>query len=270
MFSLTSYANWQEPNSNMKNSLKVGLFVKTFKADLDWLFFGLSSFKRNWSYENSEILVVAEPDCEPAITKWGISQVRVVYVRPWPDGYTHAMAMKMCADIFMPAADLILLFDSDMVLTRLTAPADLLINELPTIYYDVWHSDLDPNTRMVSKKVWSPAVFKSTGRTLDVDWMVSPAWLYWRSTFSGARSLIENHTGMPFLQAVYSSHQYDYTDFMAHPMTFCDMQTLGIYANESERHLYSFRQRAPDLDLPITQFWSHLPVEEARAKLEKF
>lgn len=251
----------------MSNTPRVGLFTKTFKPDLDWLYFALTSIKRNWSYESTEILVVAEPDCQPEITKWNFSQVRVVYIKPWPDGYTHAMAMKMCADVFMPDADLILLFDSDMVLTKPTSLADLLTNELPTLYYDEWHSDLDPNVRMVAKKVWSPPVFKSTGRTLGVDWMVSPVWLFWRSTFYGARQLIEEHTGMPFLQAVYSSHQYDYTNFMAHPMTFCDMQTLGIYASESQAHKYNIRIRTRDMSLPLRQFWSHQSVEEVRSQL---
>lgn len=249
------------------NTPKVGLFVKTFKPDLDWLYFGLSSFKRNFSYENSTILVVAEPDCEPEISRWKLSQVRTVYVRPWPDGYCHAMAMKMCADVFMPEAALILLFDSDMFLTRPTSLADLLTNELPTIYYDDWHSDLDPMTRLVSKKVWSPAVFKSTGRTLEVDWMVNPCWLFWRTTFYGARKLIENHTQMPFLQAVYSAHVYDWHAFLSHPVTFCDMQTLGLYASEFEQHLYNLKRRTADMSSPIVQNWSHQPIEEVKSQL---
>lgn len=249
------------------NTPKVGLFCKTFKPDLDWLYFGLSSIKRNWSYEPTEILVVAEPDCEPEISRWKLSQVRTVYVKPWADGYCHAMAMKMTADIFMPEADLILLFDSDMILTKPTSLPDLLVNEMPTLYYDDWHSDLDPMTRQVSKKVWAPAVYKSTGYTLQVDWMVSPLWLFWRSTFAGARGLIEYRTGMPFLQAVYSAHPYDWKAFMSHPITFCDMQTLGLYANEFEPHVYNIKKRTADMSSPILQNWSHQPIEEVKSQL---
>lgn len=248
-------------------SPKLGLFVKTFKSDLEWLYFGLSSFQRNWNYLPTEIVVVAEPDCEPEISRWKFTQVRTVYVRPWPDGYCHAMAMKMCADHFLPEVDLILLFDSDMVLTKQTSLHHLLVKGMPVLYYDDWHSDLDPMTRVVSKKVWAPAVYRSTGRTLDVDWMVNPLWLFWWSTFAGARGLIEHHTGLPFLQAVYSGHQYDWQAFMNHPVTFCDMQTLGLYANEFEPHLYNIKKRTADMSSPITQYWSHQPIDEVKSQL---
>jgi hypothetical protein len=253
----------------MNPPLKVGLFAKTFKPDLDWLYFGLSSFKRNWSYESTDILVVAEPNCEPEMTKWDLSRVSTVYVKPWPDGYCHAMAMKMCADIFMPRADLILLFDSDMILTTPTSLADLMVNERPTLYYDDWHSDLDQATRLISKRVWSPAVFRTTGRTLEVDWMVSPLWLFWRSTFAGARYIIENHTRMPFLQAVYSTHVYDWKNFLSHPVSFCDMQTLGLFASEFETHQYDIQKRTLASAVPVRQFWSHQPIDEVKAQLNQ-
>ena len=67
---------------------------------------------------------------------------------------------------------------------------------------------------------------------------------------------------MPFLQAVYSSHRYDWKKFTEHPMTLCDMQTLGIYASLYEPHRYSIRQRNKSTDSPIKQFWSHQPIKE--------
>lgn len=252
----------------MNSNPTVGLFCKTCKLDLDWLYFGLNSFKKNWSHgDTTQIVVVADLNCEPELSKWDLTGVSVLYLKPWADGYSHAMAMKMCADIFMPNADMILMFDSDMILTRPTSLADLLVDDKPTIYYDPWDSNLDPETRASSRKVWLPAVQRTTGRTLDVDWMVSPLWLFWWSTFVGARSIIEEHTRLPFLQAVYSSHPYDWTQFMSHPVSFCDMQTLGLYASQFERGMYNFKQKTPTTDLPVQQFWSHQPIDEVRDQL---
>lgn len=247
--------------------MNVGIFCKTCKADLAWLYFALSSFRQNWRHpwEMTDLVVVADPDCEPEITRWDFKNVRVVYTPPWPDGYCHAMAMKLCADIFCDRAELIVLFDSDMMLLRPTSLFDLLVCENPVIVYDIWHSDIDQTTRQMAKKVWVPAVRRSMGRDLDRDWMVSPKWLYWPSTFRGARSLIESHHRMPFLQAVYSAHPYDWQQFASHPMTLCDMQALGIFAHEYEQHKYVFwlRSAAP-AETAIKQFWSHAPIDEAK------
>jgi len=153
-----------------------------------------------------------------------------------------------------------------MMLVRPTGLEDILAGGVPSLYYDVWHSDFEQGTRAMSRQVWPPAVWRSMGRTLEVDWMVTPLWLYWASTFKGARSAIEAYRGMPFLQAVYSDVPYQWQKFPEHPFSLCDMQALGIYASESEKHKYSIRQLDGPLDMPVKQFWSHAPFEEAKLR----
>lgn len=240
----------------MNQPKKLGLFCKTFKDDLPLLFHALQSFRQNWT-DKTEILIVAEPDCQPEIDRWAFPNTRTVYVQPWPCGYCHAMATKLCADLYLRDCRLILLFDSDMLLMRPTGLTDLMPDCRPSIVYDVWHSDLDPAERDVSWRVWGPAVRRSMGVDLDRDFMVEPCWLYWSSTFQGAREMIESHRQMPFGQAVYCNYRYEWTKFMDHPMKLCDMQALGVYAFRNEQHLYRFEQRTAASNCPIRQNWSH-------------
>lgn len=242
----------------MKNA---GIFCKTFRPDLGWLYFAVSSVIQNWRHpwEHTDFVVLADSDCEPEISRWGFDRIRVIYTHPWPDGYCHAMALKLCADIVCPTSEIIFMLDSDMMLVRPTELSDLMEEGRPLLTHDSWDSTLDPETRQMAKQVWGPAVRRSMGCDLDRDWMVSPQWLFWISTFRGARTLIETHCKLPFLQAVYSAHPYDWNLFSSHPMTLCDMQALGLYASRYEPHRYTIRQKTATEDPPIKQFWSHAP-----------
>lgn len=244
----------------MMNPPRIGLFCKTFKPDLPWLFHALQSIELNWRHDwaSTELLVVAEPDCESDMRRWAFTHVKVRYVYPFPCGYCHAMMTKLCADLYLRTCRLIWLFDSDMLLTRPTTLDDIAPGGMPRLIYDEWHSDFDSPTRETSRRVWVPAVKRSMGLDLDRDWMVNPLWVYWSSTFQGARELIESHRQMPFLQAVYCPHRYDWRAFTEHPMALCDMQALGLYAHQHEAHLYAIgRKTSAAIEGPIRQAWSH-------------
>jgi len=244
--------------------VKAGLFCKSCVKDLAWLKQAIRSIQTNWKHPWQDTQWVIAMDSEaylsPGMQELDRRHIEFRYVEPWPDRYTHAMAMKACADLFCHDAEIILVFDSDMVLSRPTDLTDLLRlgNGRPALMFEHWHSERDPATRAMAQMVWGAASIRSTGIVLDRDWMVCPTWLFWPSTFAGARGLVEVHHKMPFLQAVYSKMVYDYRLFPSHPMTFCDIENLGIYASKFEPHRYEITQMGlTDFDGVVVQRWSY-------------
>jgi hypothetical protein len=147
--------------------MRIRLFCKTFKDDLGWLGAALTSFFKNWDHADTEFVLVADRDCQKQIESWKLWKVKVFYVEPWPDGYCHAMAMKMYADYFCGYSVLVMLFDSDIELVKPVSMTDLLPGGKPVIQWSGWEDKLDPATRAVARRVWTPAVERCTGKVLD-------------------------------------------------------------------------------------------------------
>jgi hypothetical protein len=249
--------------------MTLGIFAKSFRDDLGWLAYSLQLLEKFWRGEPPEVMVMLDQDCEEITSRWGLRWPKYLYVEPWKDGYSHAMAMKTCADQFLPDCDLIMLLDSDTMLTGPCSMADITIDGLPVIEFRLWN-DNDPRLA-TSRQVWQSVSLASTGLELAVDFMVSVPRLYWRSTFALARDVVEQHHQKPFLEALRSDHPYDWHAFMEHPKTFCENQTLSMIATLMETSRYMIRN--PDLagwfKTPFRQYWSHepLPVAELEGLL---
>jgi hypothetical protein len=237
--------------------VKLGIFVKSLREDLGWLSYSLQLLERFWQGEPPSVVVMLDQDCQEITDRWGLRWAQYVYVKPWGDGYNHAMAMKACADQFLPESELILLLDSDTMLTGPCGLEDITIGGLPLIQFQNWN---DNDSRLaVSRRVWQPVSLASTGLELAVDFMVSVPRLYWRSTFALARGVVEQHFQQPFLEALHSDHPYDWRSFLDHPKTFCENQTLSMIATLMEPSRYVIRN--PDVagwfKTPFVQYWSH-------------
>jgi hypothetical protein len=235
--------------------MRLGCFCKTFRDDFDFFRLALASFRENLK-EPAQFTVVLDRDCqELAHNEPLLDGVQVFFIDPWPDKYAHAMAMKACADLFTEC-DLILLFDSDMMLTKQVELSDLMVDGKPAIYFGEWN-DLNPE-RVVARQVWGPASVRSLGLELDRDYMVAPLWLFHASTFRNARQMVEKKAHKPFLYAVYSDHVYDWRKFLDHPMSFCDIENLGMAAYTYEYLFYRWiKIDGIRPQLPVKQHWSH-------------
>jgi hypothetical protein len=244
--------------------MTLGIFIKSFWDDLGWLAYSLQLLEKFWRGEPPKVVVMLDEDCEEITRLWGLRWPQYIYVKPWQDGYCHAMAMKACADQFLPESDLIMLLDSDTILTGPCSISDVTDKGLPVIEFQLWN-DEDPKLA-TSRQVWQSVSLASTGLELAVDFMVSVPRIYWRSTFQLARNTIEAHYQKPFLEAVHSEHPYDWTAFLAHPKTFCENQTLAMVAALMETSRYSIRNLDSEgpFTTPFVQYWSHgrLPVAE--------
>jgi hypothetical protein len=246
-----------------------GVFVKSFRLDLGWLAYSLQLLEKFWLGEPPEVVIALDPDCQEITSQWGLRWPRYVYTEPWQDGYSHAMALKACADQFLPQSELILLLDSDTMLTGPCSVADITLEDKPVIEFRHWNDD--DAELATSRQVWQPVSLASTGLELAVDFMVSVPRVYWRSTFALTRACVEQHHQKPFLEALRRDHPYDWRAFLAHPKSFCENQTLSMIATLTEPSRYVIRN--PDLagwfKTPFKQYWSHdrLPVAELEALL---
>jgi hypothetical protein len=203
-------------------------------------------------------------DCADVVSQWDV-KARYIFVDPWPDGYMHALWCKATADRHTDA-ELILLLDSDHLMIAPCNLCDLMKEGKPVIEYLSWdHPDRD-----VARRIWPRVVRESTGLELPFDYMVKPDWMFWRSTFAGARTLVENHSGKTFDSEVYSGAHYDWTQYEFHPFTFCDLENLALYGAQFETEKYylwdSSKQSRPN---SIKDYWSHTPFESVQPELDR-
>jgi len=244
------------------------IFIKGCREQLDYLSYCLRALEKNLAeWDTSDIVVKLDNDCEPFVANWGFKRVRYIYEQPWDDRYMHALWSKACADQYV-SGDLILLLDSDTFLSEPVALKDYVRNGSVALQYLPWDIERDEGQK-VALALWPKVVKASTGLDLPVDYMVTRPWLFWRSTFAGARGLVEAHQHKSFYDAVYSVVYYDWTRYPFHPFTFCDLEALGLYGAlyEPQRYYLSdFRSHMwpePWLDL-----WSHTPFNAWKEKLE--
>jgi hypothetical protein len=92
---------------------------------------------------------------------------------------------------------------------------------------------------------------------LDRDYMRGPPFIFARKTFARMRERVEETTGLPFHDAVYSDKPYDYRSFLTHPKVFCDYEALGLYAAKFEPHNYTLVKQDPTQEWPFRVFWSY-------------
>ena len=239
--------------------MKTSIFAKGCKDQLGWLCYCLQFLEKNWlEWRESDVVVMLDPDCEGIVSSWGLPSVKYLFEEPWPDGYMHALYCKACADLYTQG-DAILLVDSDTLLTAPAELGDFMMEDHLALQYLPWDMERDAG-RKVARALW-PRVFKeSTGLELPCDYMVNRPWLFWRSTFAGARGLIENHKKLPFKEAVYSETPFDWRNYPNHPFKFCDLEALGYFAANHEPYKYWITDYRDHL-VPETfkDYWSHTP-----------
>jgi hypothetical protein len=168
------------------------------------------------------------------------------------------MYCKMTADDFSDAA-LIILWDSDVMLTAPASLDRLLWNGKPIIEYQEWGEAVTN-----SERVWRGPTSRMVGMNLDGEYMCGVPFIYWRETFSKTRNQIARTHRRSFLDCIYSDVPFKAESFLSHPMKLADFEALGLCAARFEPHRYSFRpNNARPLDWPFKLYWSHGGLETA-------
>jgi hypothetical protein len=240
-------------------------FIKGCQTQLNWLCFCLQFLEKNWKTPGYEVVVMLDENCKEVIRTWGeIRNTIYIYAQPWPDPYMHALWAKACAD-YWTRGDPIILLDCDTLLTEPAELSEYMVEDsrgltrilLP---YLEWRDRGDDGG---AHSLWPGVVKQSTGYTLEKDYMVSRPWIFARSTFYGARLMVEQHRELPFYAAVYSAAPYKWEEYHKHPFTFCDLENLGYYASHCQTDTYLVRDlkelnNKGRLD-HFKDYWSHTP-----------
>jgi hypothetical protein len=216
--------------------VKCDVVIKTWLNDLGWLGYCLRFLANNWLAADSRIIVLADEDCRPTIETWALKREEVFYIRPWADGYSHAMVTKTTADEYSDA-ELILLLDSDVMLTEPTSPESMMENGRPIIRF----TDYDTFEKKHPHAPWRRIVQKLFLTDPLLYYTYLPA-LYWRSSFQGMRRYLARLHHRNFLDLVYSNVPFKPENFCDHPISFADHEALGLYCQLAEPDHYVFRQ----------------------------
>lgn len=229
------------------------IFIKGCKEQLHWLCYGLQLLEKNWQAPDPEIVVMLDRDCQEVVKTWGLlPHVDYIYVDPWPDRYMHALWAKATAD-YWTRGDPIMLLDSDTIFLEKARLEDFMLGDRLKLPYLPWE-----RAPVGAINIWPRVVRESTGLDLPADYLSTRPWPFWRSTFAGARGLVESYRGKNFYAAVYSEARYDWTQYCSHPFTFCEIETLGLYAASFEGRRY----HAAELErigwpAKVKDYWSH-------------
>jgi hypothetical protein len=235
--------------------MTVDVVYVTYRKDLAWICYSLQLLHKFFRSAFG-VHVMAEEDCKEITDTWALPRTTYHFSKPWPDGYAFAMYKKTMADQ-VSQADLIILMDSDHLLLEPIYLEDLLDHGKPIVRYREWDEDPNDATLAVSRQQWAPPTQRTLGMMLDRDYMVGAPFMFWRDTFSMVRNRIEEVTGLPFHDAVYSDQPYDYRHFLNHPKVYCDYEALGLYAVKFQSDRYSLVHHSRGTHMPFRVYWSH-------------
>jgi hypothetical protein len=254
---------------DLEDRMKISLFIKSWKRDLQWLRYCLRFLEKNWKEPDTEVVVLLDTDCYGAIerTKYNL-RLFIQYMEPWPDGYSHAMYVKACSDYWCDG-ELIVLLDSD---TMLYEPADatcFLEDNKLIIPYLTWEEHLTKYPH----SPWQRVREKVMG-TQDTDqpwhYMAQAPIAYWSETFEGLRCLVRTRFGVEkFGDALYSDTPFSPHNFSHHPISFCDYDCLGLQAARYQPEKYIFRHLSQMPANPFCQKHSWTGWDDAKTELDR-
>lgn len=195
-----------------------------------------------------------DKDCQGQIARTAFNlKLFTLFTDPWPDGYSHAMYIKACADYWCEG-ELIVLLDSDTMLLEKADTKEFLEDGKLVIPYLFWTE----HNEMFANSPWQKIRERVMGVSTDpMHYMARMPIAFWRSTFEGLRRhVIKLHGKEKFEDAVYSGVAFDHHKFNEHPISFCDYDCLGLYAAIFEPELYIFRHLSKMAQNPFRQLHS--------------
>lgn len=237
--------------------MRCDVLIKSWYNDLSFLSYALRFLDKYWQEPDSQIIVLANSDCQSVIETWRFpDRFKYFYVDPWPDGNQFQGYLTLLYDHFSDA-DLFAVFDSDTMLLRPMKVSDRLIDGKPVIYYEPPTPGM-PDDRVVAHRLWYPIMEHWVDIKPDADYMFAFPFFYRADTIRAVRRLITAKTSKGLLESLYSSIPFDPAKFLTHPFRFCEHNVISFYAATHELDRYHLRSILDVTDEERT----HWPVRQ--------
>lgn len=155
--------------------MTASIFIKTCLKDLEWLRYSLLSIAK-WGSGFSEIVIVADEDCQVALRTSPTTYTCVVNYVPVPDnGYIQQQAIKLVADRYC-TSNHILFVDSDCVFFRPFTLSSFMRDGKPVLLKTRYGN-------LGGGEVWKSITESVVGWEVEFEYMRRLPLMYRRDTF---------------------------------------------------------------------------------------
>lgn len=211
------------------------IYIRTYTKDLPWFKWAMASIAKFWA-ETSHVLINCEPSDVAAVNAI-IAEFPVpsVQISPWVQwgndkGYLFQQWAKLTADRLCDS-DIIVFFDSDLLLNRVTSLEDFMDPERKRIrvFYEPYPSVeiTEPGAASWLKPTWRAMQVKP-----EWEFMRRHPFVFWRETIQGCREYLEGIHG--------PLHEWLINLGTGTEQVFSEFNCLGFYAwlHETDRYWF--------------------------------
>jgi hypothetical protein len=238
----------------MTSSVKVDIFIRSYKNDFEWLKYCLRSIKKFCKGFNDVHVAVPNED----VSALDFLDGEIAHgVCDKCEGYLAQQVTKMYADNFCNA-DYILHVDSDCIFFKETHPEDFFEHEKPIVLYDENVMAVCPIYSTIRPTPWPEIAKLTLGWFDEKEYMrrlpiIYPRWIY-----------------PEFRKFVQQVQKHDLETWIcAQPYRqFSEFNTLGQWANRFHNDKFTWL-KSGEKETCATQHWSWGGVEQHMQKIEQ-
>lgn len=223
------------------------------RIDCRWLQYCLYSIREFASGFSGVTVVCPDRDVEviePVCREWGPENLTLeLFTEHEGKGMLHHMAIECMADQFVPTADFILHFDSDLIFIEPVTPADYFVDGKPVLLMEAYERFKDVHPGVMR---WQETTQKAIGKPVQFEFMRRHPAVHHRDIYAKTRAMVEAQHKMPFLDwAVSGQNEF--------PQSWSEYNVLGAVAYIRGRNKYHWINTGDDLPpkSKLWQGWSH-------------
>lgn len=245
---------------------KVWVLYVTFARDREWMEYSLKSFKKYCKGFAGVTIVVPEWDVQSflPLEAYGTPECPV-WIKNFAEypgrGFVHHLAMKCCADIFCPEADMVLHMDPDCLFSAPTDPQDYLVDGKPVLVIEPFEV-----LKMVhpARYNWKAGVEQALKFEVSHETMCRHPAIHHTILYKKMREHMESVHLTPFIDYVIKQKN-------SYPQGFSEYPTLGACAMQFYSKYYHFIDRKDQGDKadPVSHVWQGWSYEGVNADHNK-
>lgn len=212
--------------------MTTAIFIKTWSGDLPWLEYCMRSI-RKYASGISEIVIAADESCIRNVYPMAGDAV-VVSVADWDNGYIQQQWIKMNADLFADA-DQILFVDSDCIFHTPFSPESFMRDEKPVLMKTRYGN-------LGGAEAWRQITESFIGWSVEFEYMRRLPWMYHADSLRGFREMFPN----------LHAHLSSLSD-----RSFSEFNALGVFIERFESEKYYVTDTEVWVPESVAkQFWS--------------